>query len=127
MGPSKPRKPIRTLSHVPNPMESRLGTTPGRRARGRFSGLGDFPGDTTRPPGVSGRLGGDGLALPQTPPAARKDPPISEDATVIRAYGALALIPTARTAFSYQPKDLKSVRRAVPKRFLLARVALCLP
>jgi hypothetical protein len=63
---------------------------------------------------------------PDSPGSAQR-PPISEDATVIRAYDALALIPTARTAFSYQPKDLKSVRRAVPKRFLFARVALCLP
>jgi hypothetical protein len=35
---------------------------------------------------------------------------------VIEAYGALALIPIDRAAFSYQPKDLKSVRR---DRFLL--------
>src|SRR6516165_3527422 len=32
---------------------------------------------------------------------------------------ALALIPIDRAAFSYQPKDLKSVRRAVRTRFSL--------
>jgi hypothetical protein len=36
------------------------------------------------------------------------------------AYDARALIATDRAAFSYQPKDLKSVSRAVRKRFLLA-------
>ena len=35
------------------------------------------------------------------------------------AYDALALMPTDRAAFSYQPKDLKSVCRAVRTRFLL--------
>jgi hypothetical protein len=39
---------------------------------------------------------------------------------IIRAYDALALIPTDRAAFSYQPNDLKSVCRAVRTRFLLA-------
>jgi hypothetical protein len=34
-------------------------------------------------------------------------------------YGALALMPMDTAAFSYQPNDLKSVRRAVRKRFLL--------
>ena len=34
-------------------------------------------------------------------------------------YGALALIPIERAAFSYQPKDLKSARRALRDRFLL--------
>jgi hypothetical protein len=38
---------------------------------------------------------------------------------VIGAYDALALMPTDRAAFSYQPKDLKSVCRAVRTRFLL--------
>jgi hypothetical protein len=36
------------------------------------------------------------------------------------AYDARALIATDRAAFSYQPKDLKSVSRALRKRFLLA-------
>jgi hypothetical protein len=36
----------------------------------------------------------------------------------VSAYDALALIPTERAAFSYQPKDLKSVCRVVRKRFL---------
>src|SRR5258707_11189039 len=34
-------------------------------------------------------------------------------------HGALALIPIERAAFSYQPKDLKSARRALRDRFLL--------
>lgn len=34
----------------------------------------------------------------------------------------LTLIPIDRAAFSYQPKDLKSVRRAVRDRFLLDTV-----
>src|SRR5260370_26229869 len=34
-------------------------------------------------------------------------------------YGALALIPIERAAFSYQPNDLKSARRALRDRFLL--------
>jgi hypothetical protein len=34
-------------------------------------------------------------------------------------YGALALIPIERAAFSYQPKDLKSARRARRDRFFL--------
>ena len=37
----------------------------------------------------------------------------------ISAYDARALMPTDKAAFSYQPKDLKSARRAVRKRFLL--------
>ncbi len=36
----------------------------------------------------------------------------------ISAYDARALIPTERAAFSYQPKDLKSVCRGVRRRFL---------
>src|SRR3981081_4722903 len=38
---------------------------------------------------------------------------------VIGAYDALALMPTDRAAFSYQPKDLKSVCRAGLTPFLL--------
>ena len=37
----------------------------------------------------------------------------------ISAYDALALMPTDKAAFSYQPKDLKSVCRGVRARFLL--------
>jgi hypothetical protein len=37
----------------------------------------------------------------------------------ISAYDALALMPTDKAAFSYQPKDLKSVCRGVRVRFLL--------
>jgi hypothetical protein len=36
----------------------------------------------------------------------------------LSAYDARALIPTERAAFSYQPKDLKSVCRGVRRRFL---------
>jgi hypothetical protein len=53
----------------------------------------------------------------------RKDAPINRrDRHQSSAYDALALIPIDRAAFSYHPKDLKSVRRAVRDRFLLATV-----
>jgi len=38
---------------------------------------------------------------------------------VVSACGVLALIPIDKAAFSYQPKDLKSVRRAVRNRLPL--------
>src|SRR5262249_60358577 len=40
---------------------------------------------------------------------------------VVSACDALALIPIARAAFSYQPKDLKFVRRTLRNRFPLGR------
>jgi hypothetical protein len=40
----------------------------------------------------------------------------------ISVYDALALIPTERAAFSYQPNDLKSVCRGVRRRFLFDAV-----
>jgi hypothetical protein len=40
---------------------------------------------------------------------------------VVSACDALALIPIARAAFSYQPKDLKSVRRTLRNRFPLGK------
>jgi hypothetical protein len=54
----------------------------------------------------------------------RKDAPLIgwQSSVIISAYDALALIPIDRAAFSYQPKDLKSVRRAVRDRFLLDTV-----
>jgi hypothetical protein len=48
----------------------------------------------------------------------RKDP-LRDAQPDISAYDALALMPTDKAAFSYQPKDLKSVCRAVRARFLL--------
>jgi len=48
----------------------------------------------------------------------RKDP-LRDAQPDISAYDALALMPTDKAAFSYQPKDLKSVCRAVRTRFLL--------
>lgn len=46
----------------------------------------------------------------------------SRDVTFNGVYEALALMPTDSAAFSYQPKDLKSVCRGVRARFLLAAV-----
>src|SRR5262245_13696561 len=40
---------------------------------------------------------------------------------VVSACDALALIPIAKAAFSYQPKDLKFVRRTLRNRFPLGR------
>src|SRR5262249_36349407 len=48
-------------------------------------------------------------------------PRVTEAHPVVRACDALALIPIARAAFSYQPNDLKFVRRTLRNRFPLGR------
>src|SRR5262249_12158816 len=59
--------------------------------------------------------------LPSGCARSERRPRVTEAHPVVRACDALALIPIARAAFSYQPKDLKFVRRTLRNRFPLGR------